>query len=226
LQVEFLKKFPSVLPCPGGIVGCEVVINLNPEIGTTDCTDDTDFKALGAKILLTHWVRWREAGRHSEISESVQSGSSVVPPSAVFRINPETGLGFLTQRRKGAEDAELRSHGGPENVHPLGAPLEPRTLPHSSALSAALRLCASAFSIPSPYLGLPSVLLPSGQPEAGKIMEGKIIRPETCRVPEVAQRSGELPAADQRLRRRRANIWQSDGVPTGEIWHPSTGSGP
>jgi len=50
-------------------------------------------------------------------------------------------LGFLTQRRKGAEDAELRSHGGPENVHPLGAPLEPRTLPHSSALSASLRLC-------------------------------------------------------------------------------------
>jgi len=44
---------------------------LNPEIGTTDFTDDTDFKALGAKILLTHWVRWREAGRHSEISESV-----------------------------------------------------------------------------------------------------------------------------------------------------------
>ena len=61
---------------------------LNPEIGTTDFTDDTDFKALGAKILLTHWVRWREAGQSSEISESVSSVSSVVPPSAVFRFYP------------------------------------------------------------------------------------------------------------------------------------------
>jgi len=53
----------------------------------------------------------------------------------------KAGLGFLTQRRKGAEDAELRSHGGPENVHLLGEPVEPRTFPHSSAFSAALRLC-------------------------------------------------------------------------------------
>jgi len=45
--------------------------SLNPEIGTTDFTDDTDFKALGAKILLTHWVRCREEGQYSEISESV-----------------------------------------------------------------------------------------------------------------------------------------------------------
>ena len=39
------------------------------------------------------------------------------------------GWGFLTQRRKGAEDAELRSPGGPENVHLLGAPVEQRTFP-------------------------------------------------------------------------------------------------
>ena len=42
-------------------------------------------------------------------------------------------------KRGSAKDTEFRSHGGPENVHLLGAPVEPRTFPHSSALSAALR---------------------------------------------------------------------------------------
>ena len=58
------------------------------------------------------------------------------------------GWGFLTQRRKGAEDAELRSPGGPENVHLLGAPVEQRTFPPFLCA-----LCASAFSIPSPHCG-------------------------------------------------------------------------
>ena len=57
---------------------------LDQEIGTTDFTDDTDFPALGAKILLTHWVSCREDGRHSEISESVSSVSSVAPPIPVL----------------------------------------------------------------------------------------------------------------------------------------------
>ena len=64
-----------------------------------------------------------------------------VPSPKAEPINLKAGLGFLTQRRKGAEDAELRSHGGPENVHLLGAPVEQQLSFHSSALSAALRLC-------------------------------------------------------------------------------------
>jgi hypothetical protein len=44
----------------------------------------------------------------------------------------------LTQRRQAAEDAELRSHGGPENVHLLGEPVEQRIFPFLCAL------CASA----------------------------------------------------------------------------------
>jgi hypothetical protein len=59
----------------------------------------------------------------------------------VTSINLKAGLGFLTQRRQGAEDAEFRSHGGPENVHLLGEPVVQRIFFHSSALSAALRLC-------------------------------------------------------------------------------------
>ena len=57
---------------------------------------------------------------------------------SVTSINLKAGLGFLTQRRQGAEDAELRSHGGPENVHLLGEPVEQRIFPFLCAL------CASA----------------------------------------------------------------------------------
>ncbi|KAB2647790.1 MAG: hypothetical protein DVB27_02940 [Verrucomicrobia bacterium] len=73
------------------------------------------------------------------------SAASGVPLLAVrdrikgktLNLNP--GLGFLTQRRKGAEDAELRSECEPESVHLLGEPVEPRTFPHSFACSASLR---------------------------------------------------------------------------------------
>ena len=49
----------------------KVAVNLNPEIGTTDCTDDTDYQALGATVLLTLWVQGRRAVRHPQIAESV-----------------------------------------------------------------------------------------------------------------------------------------------------------
>jgi hypothetical protein len=61
-------------------------IILNPEIGTTDCTDDTDFKALGTRVQLTQRVSGQGTDHHRELSESVSSVQSVVLPIAVSRI--------------------------------------------------------------------------------------------------------------------------------------------
>ena len=33
-----------------------VSLSLNPEIGTTDCTDYTDYKGLGSTVILTHYM--------------------------------------------------------------------------------------------------------------------------------------------------------------------------
>ena len=65
-------------------------IILNPEIGTTDCTDDTDFKALGTRVQLTQRVSGQGTDHHRELSESV---SSVVLPIAVSRIKADTRRG-------------------------------------------------------------------------------------------------------------------------------------
>ncbi len=61
-------------------------------------------------------------------------------------LNLKAGLGFLTQRRKDAEDAEGEQNRGGGWVHPMGE--RPGTRVCSLPLRS-LRLCVSAFQIPS-----------------------------------------------------------------------------
>jgi hypothetical protein len=65
--VEFLKKFPSVSPCPGGIVGREVVLNLYAAIRCPrKARNDTKgtvcgISALVPKVSEALWERIGEA---------------------------------------------------------------------------------------------------------------------------------------------------------------------
>jgi hypothetical protein len=66
------KKFP-VTPAPAVLLSHVVIINLPLYLGTTDCTDDTDFKALGTRVQLTRRVSGQGNDHHPELSESVSS---------------------------------------------------------------------------------------------------------------------------------------------------------
>ena len=125
---------------PSGVQVADSHLTLNLKTalgGTTDFTDYTDSEISEGRPASLHLTQWVRRVFAPSALKSVSSVKSVVPISG-FRL--KAGLGFLTQRRKGAEDAELRNECGPENVHLPGAPVEPRTFPHSSASSAPLRL--------------------------------------------------------------------------------------